>query len=246
MPSIRAVATAVVPAISAFALGLSAGTYKHFPYSQIAAAKDFMIGAEEIDFDSRANRARVPRVERSQTHFEMFSQSVDIVMVGDSLTDEGIWQEIFPKFQIANRGIWGDTTADVLDRLNTIRSLKAKKAFILLGINDIFKRRKNEVILKNYHEIASVLSSDGMEIHVQSIMECSSPLCRTHIDDIRSLNASLREYAAGNNFEYIDLNPAMTDPHTGLHPELTNDGVHLLGAGYRVWADQIAQYLVQY
>jgi len=40
----------------------------------------------------------------------------------------------------------------------------------------------------------------------------------------------------------VDLNAQLSDAQ-GLKPEYTHDGIHLNGAGFKVWADVLAPYL---
>ena len=43
---------------------------------------------------------------------------------------------------------------------------------------------------------------------------------------------------------WIDLYSKMVDPATGsMRKGLTNDGLHLLGAGYLVWRDAVLPYV---
>jgi len=42
---------------------------------------------------------------------------------------------------------------------------------------------------------------------------------------------------------YIDINAGLTGPE-GLRPDLTFDGVHLNGEGYRIWRDEISKFVL--
>src|SRR5919199_5722857 len=52
--------------------------------------------------------------------FESTPGTADIVMLGDSLTEEGNWTEVLPGWRVINRGIGGDTSAGVLKRLSEV------------------------------------------------------------------------------------------------------------------------------
>lgn len=41
---------------------------------------------------------------------ENHQNTYDIVFVGDSITDGAEWEDLFPNYYIANRGISGDTS----------------------------------------------------------------------------------------------------------------------------------------
>jgi lysophospholipase L1-like esterase len=60
------------------------------------------------------------------------------------------------------------------------------------------------------------------------------------------LNDEIRKFAA-KNVTVIDLYPNFTDQDKHLRAELTKDGLHLIPAGYQVWADFLkkAGYLTE-
>lgn len=84
--------------------------------------------------------------------FENLSSSKDkkekIVFLGDSLIDKGEWNELLSNEDIANRGINGDTTEGVLNRIDSVIALVPKKAFIMIGTNDVGRGESKDIILK--------------------------------------------------------------------------------------------------
>jgi lysophospholipase L1-like esterase len=58
-------------------------------------------------------------------------------MLGDSLTEWGNWHELVPEHRIINRGIAGDTSSGVLDRLQEVIERRPKVVFVMIGTNDI-------------------------------------------------------------------------------------------------------------
>src|SRR5689334_3155831 len=61
------------------------------------------------------------QAERWRTQFDVLADKKNgIVFLGDSITEGGHWSEIFGNGDIQNRGIGGDTTQDVLDRIEQI------------------------------------------------------------------------------------------------------------------------------
>jgi lysophospholipase L1-like esterase len=53
---------------------------------------------------------------------------------------------------------------------------------------------------------------------------------------IKALNAWIKEYAAKNDFVYVDYYSPMANSEGGLKPELSPDGVHPNKAGYEIMA----------
>ena len=81
----------------------------------------------------------------------------DIVFIGDSQTDRCEWAELIGRCGIVNRGIDGDTTDGVLNRLDEIISLKPNKLFIMIGGADFIIGRTIPQIEENYKKIINCL-----------------------------------------------------------------------------------------
>jgi len=63
--------------------------------------------------------------------------SADIVLLGNSLTNGGEWDELLGMPNAVNRGISGDTTEGIADRLGSITRGKPAKIFLMAGVNDV-------------------------------------------------------------------------------------------------------------
>src|SRR6476660_7913769 len=76
-----------------------------------------------------------------QQRYSLFSSlpqtSGDIIFLGNSIIDGGEWSELFNDLRIKNRGISGDVSAGVLNRLTEIIHRKPGKLFVMIGINDL-------------------------------------------------------------------------------------------------------------
>ena len=67
---------------------------------------------------------------------------------------------------------------------------------------------------------------------------------RRHSLEIVETNRLYKEMAERHGVTWIDLYSKMVDPATGsMRKGLTNDGLHLLGAGYLVWRDAVLPYV---
>lgn len=67
-------------------------------------------------------------------------------MVGDSITATGPWPEMFPIFNIANRGLGGDATLGVLNCMEDVLLTTRLAVFVMVGINDVSERKENDTI----------------------------------------------------------------------------------------------------
>ena len=211
-----------------FIYGILVERYRIFPFEQIRYVKNIILPTSTSYEKPRA------------TLFDYFSPQVDVVMIGDSITQNAIWSEIFPNIKIANRGLTGDTTEDILKRMDNILSVQPKKALIMVGIMDIYSGLSVNEIIKNYVEIIEEIRAKKITVVVQSTLECSKTECEGRLDKVRQLNQKLEEYSTTHNFVFVDINKRLSSIEEGLLSQYSYDGIHLIGKGYSVWAEQIS------
>ena len=164
-------------------------------------------------------------------------------MLGDSLTQEAKWEDLFNSKEIANHGIGGDTTAGVLNRIDLVYKTNPTKVFIMIGINDLLKGINIDDIKINYQKIVNILVKNNIKVYIQSILYVGYK--RKHLNNkIITVNNMLDNFARTNELvTYVDLNQVLS---TGsyLSEEYTNDGIHLKCEGYKVWSDMISRYIM--
>ena len=83
-------------------------------------------------------------------HYQFMQNNQNILFIGDSLTEWFNLKMYFPEASIINEGIAGDTTYGLLERLEAILDVTADKIFLLIGINDVW-RRLNELLKRMEH-----------------------------------------------------------------------------------------------
>jgi lysophospholipase L1-like esterase len=167
-----------------------------------------------------------------------------LVFIGDSLTEWFDWQERFPAYRVLNLGISGETVEELLGRRDRIRSRVESPDFIFLmtGINNILSESYD--ITRPYAEFVRNLTTwyKGATVVVQSLLPVDMPWIKN--DTIRTINRYLAEIAREHNAEYLDVYAAFTDANGNPKPGLlSDDGVHLAGKGYDVWAKTVENYL---
>ena len=171
----------------------------------------------------------------------MARQTGGIVFLGDSITDFLDFDEFIPAYHVINRGIAGDTTHGVLDRLGEVISLRPRKLFILIGTNDIPHKIDT---LGNLRQIVSRVREGSPEtkIYLQSIFPTKDMHDRPN-PKIIALNEGIKAIASEAGCEYLDVYPKMLDSDGELADEYTTDGLHLSRAGYAVWMNYVVPYL---
>jgi lysophospholipase L1-like esterase len=165
----------------------------------------------------------------------------DVVMLGDSLTARGRWDVFFPLSDIGNYGIGGNTTQNIIDRLDAVLATKAKKVFLMAGTNDIAHSVPVENIMSNLIYIADAIAGAGITPIVQStVLAGRNSVSRN--PRINSINSSLESQVVAKGYVYINLNAALA-PGGALSDEHTNDGIHLTDAGYAAWVSVVSSYI---
>ena len=188
-----------------------------------------------------------------------------VVFLGNSITN-GLRKHFsqFNRSDIVNRGIDGDISLGVLERLNEIIYYKPKAVFILIGINDFFNdlTKMPEVtpkfVSKNIFNSAKTIKkgSPKTKIYLQTILPINKQQYQNKLkkdtgnsyywlepdfeininEQILKTNEILR-----NNkiFQVIDLHPLFIDKNSIMNEKYSTDGVHLNKLGYQKWIDII-------
>ncbi len=195
----------------------------------------------------------IPYYRDKTSHFRTLpNTNSEIIFLGDSLTDYCEWAEFFRDKRIKNRGISGDTTYGILNRLDEIVDSKPQKLFLMVGINDLNQGREISNILNDYRLILEKLKAQvpNTEVFIQSVLpinnrESQNKLgLRLNNDKVIELNAKLKDLAKGFSFNYIDLFTSLSDGTNELDACYTSDGVHLNGQAYLIWKEIIERDVV--
>jgi lysophospholipase L1-like esterase len=177
-----------------------------------------------------------------------------VVFFGDSITDN--WSKagyggFFPGRPYVNRGIGGQTTAQMLVRFRAdVLAIKANVVVILAGTNDIAGNAGPvalEAVEDNLSDLAELGHLHGVHVVLASLLPVSDdkkdakgePIVRTKDRPpatILALNAWLAKYGREHGAVYLDYYTAVADKAGALKPELTDDGLHPNAAGYALMA----------
>lgn len=170
-------------------------------------------------------------------------KETDLIFLGDSKTEGFPLQEMFNDLRVKNRGIAGNTTKDVLSRLQNITSGHPNKIFLEIGLNDLSENVEPQKVFNNFTLICSRIKkeSPNTKIFVQSVLPTT--LESKHLNSkISAYNDLIKKYCHENNIDYIDLNPHFIF-NAELNRKYTIDGVHLNIEGYKLWKDLIVSYV---
>lgn len=185
--------------------------------------------------------------------FKSFPNSTkDIIFLGNSITAGIDWMELLGRTDVRNRGISGDISFGVLERLNEVTEGKPAKVFILIGINDISRNIPDSFILSNYKKIIESIQkeSPSTKIFFQTLLPVNNEFTqfKNHYnkdEHILHVNEELKKLAAKEKVGLIDLYPHFLGTDKKLDKKYTIDGLHLNAEGYQVWKNILmkGQYL---
>lgn len=163
-----------------------------------------------------------------------------VVFVGDSITYGCNWAATLGNSNIVNQGVSGDTTRDILARLDSVADTQARTYFIMAGINDLGCGILPEETVSNIRKIILALkqTSPNADIVLQSILPVNSRIRPFWFETsrVQDMNEELRQIAdAKGRVVFLDLYPSFLDGNGRLKNEFTYDGLHLSAAGYEHW-----------
>lgn len=170
-----------------------------------------------------------------------------IVFLGNSITEVGEWSELFKAKNVINRGISGDVTYGVINRLPSVLAQKPKKIFLAIGVNDIKRGATIDEVTRNHERIIRMIreKSPKTRLYVQSILPVNEAMLadiyvKITNDRVKRANENLEKLAAKYDCIYVNLHLSSLKGADGqLKKELSTDGLHLQPSAYIVWANYL-------
>lgn len=182
---------------------------------------------------------------------QRYARCGQTVLLGDSITEIFNWYELFESFiretgqAVYNRGISGDTSDRLLERLESnALNIAPRNLVLLIGTNDLgigapvaFTMKNVEKILLRAREVIP-----EMNLILQAVYPVNKHLGRDSVymvgrrrnAEIRRLNAELHPLAAQYSAHWLDLTGPLSDAQGNLSGEYCYDGLHLNARGFEV------------
>ena len=168
------------------------------------------------------------------------AKEIDVVFLGDSLTEAYDVAKYYSEFNVLNRGIGGDTSFGVEKRLKeSVYDANPKVTTMLIGANN------QDSLMDNYEHILKSFKSNAPEMKVVLLSLTSmTDNWGKNNQKAKENNVRIKEYANTYGYEFIDLyNPLLDENTNELKREYTIDGGHLTEKGYEVVTNQIKPIL---
>ena len=172
-----------------------------------------------------------------------------VVFVGDSIMELYNLPKYFKDKDYINRGISGNKSQDVLNRLQTnVIDLKPKTVLVHVGTNDIGHAIPEETYLANMDKIIEMLQTNlpDCNIIVNSIFPTvtldnynSKNLTKKRDNfTIMDINSKLRHLCNTKKVIYLDIHKSLL-LNDKLNKTYTLDGLHLSDVGYKLVTREI-------
>ena len=200
---------------------------------------------DDLEEDAERERLFKEYVEYKITLYESENEmyddfEVDVAFLGDSLTDGCDISRYYPDVAAVNRGIGGDTTFGLEERMDvSLYDLKPKVAVILIGGNNLYS------MLDNYEELILGIRDNSPRTEILICSLTSMGMDWGHKNQIAAYNnVFLERLAMKHDCAFVDLYTPLFDENTGeIRTEYTSDGAHLTHAGYEVVSGKIRPIL---
>jgi lysophospholipase L1-like esterase len=160
-----------------------------------------------------------------------------VVMLGDSITEQGDWDSLLPGLGVVNRGHSGYTTEQLIPIAESVGDARPRVVLVLTGTNDIRDGRSPEWTARHLRTLLDALErrSPDTIVVVQTVMPRSD-----QPEAVHAVNDAVSAVATSRGVGVLDLHGPFDNGAGGLRTHETTDGVHLSASGYRRWAALLA------
>ena len=191
---------------------------------------------------------------------------IDVYFLGDSITrrwqgtdypeHKKNWDRNFRGWNVADFGWGGDTTQNVLWRLENgeLDGVNPKVVVLMIGTNNVggvVPQHEDAAVKDVAQGIGAILSvvrrkAPTAKIVLMGITPRNDGGSTAVMPTIDKINARLAKLADGETVVYLNVNDRLADVDGKLLDGVTEDGLHLSNKGYQVWADALAPLLTKW
>ena len=217
-----------------------------------------MFFKKEIDYSkiTEYDREKKNKKENYRILNKEYAIKNQTVLLGDSITDFFNWYELFYDFSkisgqaVYNRGISGDTTDRLLERLNeNVLNIEPKNIVLLIGTNDIGRGLPLSMSVENVSKIIENTKKVCPDINF--ILQAVYPINRGMRDKFEKrsnekidiMNKEFIKLSEKYDCVWLDITDKLKDETGNLKKEYTYDGLHLNANAYKIVAENIIPLL---
>lgn len=197
---------------------------------------------QQAEWNRKVQIYRDAKIAQYRTENEEYADfQVDVAFLGDSLTDGYDLKKYYPQYVTANRGIGGDTTFDLQERLEvSVYELKPKVTVMLIGANNM------DTMFENYEQILQGFQENlpDTQIVLLSLTAMGGENWGSKNQLAAYNNVTIKLLAEKYGYTFVDLYMPLYDVSIReVYEGYTSDGGHLTHEGYMVVTAQITPVL---
>lgn len=217
-----------------------------------------MIFKKSVNYSKITEYNREQRTKRE--NYRILNEEIALknqtVLLGDSITDFFNWYELFYDFSkssgqaVYNRGISGDTTDRLLERLyENVLNIEPKNIVLLIGTNDIGRGLPLSMSVENVSK--TIEESKKACPDINFILQAVYPINRGMRDNFEKrsnkkidlMNKEFIKLSEKYNCTWVDVTDKLKDETENLKKEYTFDGLHLNVNAYKIVAENVIPFL---
>ena len=198
----------------------------------------FIVGAVQDSIEEKQRQALIKQYYADKLACYMQENNtyqdyeVDVAFLGDSLTDGYDVSKYYSEFVVSNRGIGGETTVGLEQRLDvSVYQLKPKVIVMLIGANNMSE------MFSNYENllIGSQQNLPDTKVVLLSLTAMGGEHWGTKNQLAAYNNVIIKKYAEKYGYYYVDLfTPLFDENIKEVYQGYTIDGGHFTQLGYEV------------
>ncbi len=190
-------------------------------------------------------RAKMEMAKETSEKPVMEEVKTNIVMLGNSITYQGNWQEVLDRDDVFNGGKPGWTTQQLSWVIkNFIIPKEPVVCFFTGGINDYTLGIPTERIYQNCVMVMDSVKNCGTHPVWQTTLYQRGNLNTNR--EIDKLNSKMKAFCEERNYDFVDLRPFLCKEGDILDEYIQKDNTHLKPAAYPEWAKAIQPIIKKY
>ncbi len=173
---------------------------------------------------------------------------IDLLFLGDSITEgwgnNAVWQKHYGAQNAANFGIGGDTTENVLWRIQNgeLEGIAPKVTVLLIGTNNFgLEGHAPDAVAKGIAAVVQTIHKKlpGTKVLLLAIFPRDEKPNTETRGKIKKVNDQIAKLDDRKTVRYLDLGPKLANPDGSLSKEIMPDFLHLSEKGYQIWAESM-------
>jgi len=184
---------------------------------------------------------------------------IDVYFLGDSITRRwgardypeflANWKQNFYGWNAANFGWGGDTTQNILWRLENgeLDRVNPKIIVLLAGTNNVGREAGDDAKVADITRGIKAIIDLCRRKAPRAIIVLTAIFPRNDsmagLPAINRINENISRFADGKSIRFVNINHQLADHHGVLFEGMTVDKLHLTLQGYQIWADALKPIL---